>query len=87
MASPEIATTRIARAFAAGQWKVELEPDDVSNWHEISRLLIAKGYYHIHMNSSTTNTMNPYAINAEHRKSLSKLVIRMFRKFLVPKVT
>jgi hypothetical protein len=85
MATPEEATTRIESRFAAGSWKVELEPDEVKNWHEIHNLLSARGYRHINMNATTTATIKPYAINAAHRKNPIKVVMRMFSKLVVPK--
>jgi len=80
MPRPEETTERIASEFAAGNWKVELDSEDVKNWHEISKLLSAKGFHHINMNGATSALIKPYAIDATHRRDLLKLLNRVFKR-------
>ncbi len=82
MPTPEESAERIASEFAAGNWKVELEPQEVKNWHEISNLLSAKGLRHINMSGTTSAIIKPYAIDAAHRKNLIKLLIRVFKRLV-----
>jgi hypothetical protein len=82
MPRPDEAAERIASQFVEGNWKVELDSDDVKNWHEISKLLAAKGFHHINMNGTTSGLIKPYAIDAMHRKNLIKLLARGFRRLV-----
>jgi hypothetical protein len=82
MPRPEDTAERIVREFTAGNWKVELDSDDVKNWHEISKLLAARGFHHINMNGTTSGLIKPYAIDAMHRKSLIKLLARGFKRLV-----
>lgn len=82
MPRPEEIAERIASRFVAGNWKVDLDVEDVKNWHEISNLLAAKGFHHINMNGTTSELIKPYAIDATHRKNLSKLLTRGFKRLV-----
>ena len=82
MPTPEESAERIASELAAGNWKVELEPEEVKNWREISNLLSAKGLRHINMSGTTSGMIKPYAIDAAHRKSLTKLLFRVFKRLV-----
>ena len=73
---------RIASEFKAGNWKVELDSEDVKNWHDISMLLAAKGFHHINMNGTTSGLIKPYAIDAMHRKNLIKMLARGFKRLV-----
>ncbi len=82
MPSPEETAERIASQFKAGNWKVELDSEDVKNWHDISTLLAAKGLHHINMNGTTSGLIKPYAIDAMHRKNLIKLLTRRLKRLV-----
>ncbi len=82
MPTPEEPAESIASEFAAGNWMVELEPEEVKNWHEISNLLSAKGVRQINMSGTTSAMIKPYAIDAAHRKNLIKLLIRVFKRLV-----
>ncbi len=82
MPSPEATAERIASQFKAGNWKAELDSEDVKNWHDISMLLAAKGLHHINMNGTTSGLIKPYAIDAMHRKNLIKLLTRGLKRLV-----
>jgi hypothetical protein len=82
MPRPDETAERIASQFKAGNWKVELDSEDVKNWHAINMLLAAKGFHHINMNGTTSGIIKPYAIDAMHRKNLIKMLTRGFRRLV-----
>ncbi len=80
MPTPHESAQRITGLFVSGKRKVELEPDDVRNWQEISGLLIQMGCLHVNMSGSTSATIKPYAIDATHRRNFIKLVTRFWKR-------
>ena len=85
MPTPQESAQRISGLFASGKWTVELGPEDVKNWREISNLLVQMGYRHINMSGSTSQTITPYAIDATHRRSFIKLLSRSFKRLVSPR--
>jgi hypothetical protein len=45
-------------------------------------LLAAKGFHHINMNGTSSGLIKPYAIDAMHRKNLTKLLTRGFKRLV-----
>ncbi len=82
MPGSEQTAERIVNEFSAGNWKVELDSEDVKNWHDINKLLLAKGFHHINMNGTSSGLIKPYAIDAMHRKNLIKLMTRGFKRLV-----
>ena len=80
MPTPEESARRIAQLFTSGMWKVELEPEEVNNWHDIDNQLMNMGFRHVNMSGSTSGMIKPYAINVAHRKDLVKLVSRFVKR-------
>ena len=83
MSTPQESAQKISELFASGQWKVQLEPEDVKNWHEISNLLFQMGFRHVNMSGSTSEVIKPYAIDAAHRRNFVKLLSRSFKRLIL----
>ncbi len=84
MLTPQESAQRISGLFVSGKQKVELEPEEVKSWHEISNLLIQMGFRHVHMSGSTSEMIKPYAIDATHRKNFAKMLSRFFKRLFSP---
>ncbi|GEM_PF-6475710 len=84
MSTPQESAQRISGLFASGKWKVELDPEDVKNWREISNLLAQMGFRSVNMSGSTSQIIKPYAIDATHRRNFIKLLSRFFKRLISP---